>query len=176
MNFTALAERWLDRFDVQVYSKLRTPHGRAHVAERAIATPWPVQSLHDLYICAHEIGHVALCHDTDFMHLVPRYAREFEAVRFGLALVRSFGVVPDSYSVENGKWYVGDCLRKDFLTTGLIIQVDPRVAEWCRMRTVLRHLRPELLLGPSPRFFENSGPRIRAALTEYGIVEGTQNA
>ena len=123
--YAAIARTWVRCYGIWYVLPSASLAGSAFVDCRIITAPWPATTRRELYIVAHEIGHVALGHRA---RQLPVYVQEFEAERFAIALMRRAGLAVPRDMTARGKRYVALKIERAFRRGARWI--DPDIARW----------------------------------------------
>jgi len=122
VHLAILGERMIKQYNITLLRGRRMHHpvllaqgnrtslnGRAFYPRKIIA-PWPTTTANRLYILAHEVGHIVLCHCKN--NDKPEFIGELEAEGWAHDELRRLGVPVPPDMTSGGKAYVRRCRQK----------------------------------------------------------------
>src|SRR6266536_5469103 len=118
-DYIILGKRMVKQYHVTVYHRSRALKEHAIHETRNIAAPFPPTTARQLYILAHEVGHIVLGHCEAECHK-PSFVEEREAEDFAHAELRRLRVPVPIEETEQAESYVAHHRRKYWKPIGRI--------------------------------------------------------
>lgn len=158
-KIVAIETRFLDE---DTHIKYRLPFDQQFVGlaipeKRHIHTRWPTNTPDKLFILAHEIGHVAMAHNSS----IPIYVEEFEAEMFAISLFRRYRLRLTASMIgrarRNVRYAIGCGLARG------LAAIDNQIARWSG-----RH---DKAIGGRVSFYNASMRRVQYAID--AVIKGS---